>query len=391
MVTLIDPLNNPIYQELGVEPVIHAAGTKTTHGGTKSSPEVFAAMEMAAQSFVSLEELNRKVGAYIAHITGAEAGMVVAGAASGVVLSIAACMTGTDISKVRQLPNAIGMKNEMVVQKIHVGKYAHMYSFTGAKIIEVGNINGCLTAELAAAINERTAAVNFLFGPRISRAGLDLKKVVEVAHHYQVPVIVDAAAVLPPKENLTQYIKEGADLVTISGGKIIHGPQGTGLLFGRADLIDAAFANASPNHAIGRPHKLSREEIVGLYTALKIYLASNENSLFSEYRNRLSIIFETLKPFLAIDVNIKHDDYNYNVPVLTISFHPTWKGPDPEQLPALLLKEKPRIFMQYFKELGELVVNPVSLQPGQPVMVANKLANLFALYSEQIATHGLGS
>ncbi|OGT42073.1 MAG: hypothetical protein A3F42_07380 [Gammaproteobacteria bacterium RIFCSPHIGHO2_12_FULL_37_34] len=260
-------LDNPIYKELGVIPVIHAAGTKTTHGGTRSHPEVFKAMELASKSFVSIEELNRKVGEYIAKITGAEAGMVTSGAASGVVLSIAACMTGMNITKVRQLPNSAGMKDELIVQKIHVGSYSHMYTFTGAKLIEVGNINGCLPEELEAAINEKTVAVNYLLGPRISKVGLSLKKVVDIAHKYNLPVIVDAAAMLPPKSNLRRYIDEGADLVTISGGKMIHGPQGVGLLFGKKDLIDAAFANSSPNHAIGRPHKISREEIVGLYVS----------------------------------------------------------------------------------------------------------------------------
>lgn len=383
MVKLIDPLNNPIYNEIGVTPVIHAAGTKTTHGGTKSHPDVFRAMEMAAQSFVSIEELNRKVGEYIASVTGAESGMVTSGAASGVVLSIAACMTGTDVAKIRRLPDSSGMKNEMIVQKIHVGSYAHMYTFTGAKIIEIGNINGCLESELEAAINERTAAINFLFGPRISRAGLDFKNVVTIAKKYHIPVVVDAAAMLPPKTNLRKYIAMGADLVALSGGKIIHGPQGTGLLFGRKDLMEAAFANASPNHAIGRPHKLSREEIVGLYTALKIYLAQDESQMLKSYRHKLEIVWQTLKDFVDLDITIKHDHINYNVPVLAIRFRDTWQGPEPIEIPKLLLQDPPRVFMQFFKELDELVVNPVSLQTGENIIVAKKLHKFISMYSKK--------
>jgi len=375
-------LDNPIYKELGVVPVIHAAGTKTTHGGARSHPEVFKAMELASRSFVSIEELNRKVGEYIARITGAEAGMVTSGAASGVVLSMAACMTGTDIRKIRQLPNSAGMKDELIVQKIHVGSYCRMYTFTGAKLIEVGNINDCLVDELEGAITENTAAINYLLGPRISRSGLSLKKVVDIAHKHNIPVIVDAAAMLPPKTNLRRYIDEGADLVTISGGKMIHGPQGAGLLFGRRDLIDAAFANASPNHAIGRPHKVSREEIVGLYVALKLFMESDEAAMFLRYREKLNVVYKYLADIEALNLEVIHDQINYNVPVLAIRFNENWKGPNPADLPKVLLQGSPRIFMQYFKELDHLVVNSVSLQEGEAELVGQMLKNLFIGYQE---------
>lgn len=378
-------LDNPIYKELGVVPVIHAAGTKTTHGGTQSRPEVFKAMELASQSFVSIQELNRKVGEYIAKITGAEAGMVTSGAASGVVLSMAACMTGIDMCKIRQLPNASGMRNELIIQKIHVGSYSHMYTFTGARLIEVGNINDCLPEELEAAITEKTAAINYLLGPRISRTGLSLKEVADIAHRHNIPVIVDAAAKLPPKSNLRRYIDEGADLVTISGGKMIHGPQGTGLLFGRKDLIDAAFTNTSPNHSIGRPHKVSREEIVGLYVALKLFMENDEELMFSGYREKLQIVLQYLADIKELNLEIVHDEINYNVPVLAIKFNKTWKGPIPRDLPKILLQGSPRIFMQYFKEIDHLVVNPVSLQEGEAEVVGITLKNLFLKYNESTA------
>ena len=146
---------NPIYKELNIKPVIHAAGTKTTHGGTRMSEDVLWAMNEASKSFVDITELNRQVGSYIAKITGAEAGMVTSGAGSAMVLSAAACMTGEDIFKIRSLPLVEGKisKDEIIIQKIHCGNYTHMYSFTGAKIIEIGNINDCLEEELEGAIN----------------------------------------------------------------------------------------------------------------------------------------------------------------------------------------------------------------------------------------------
>ncbi|MEN9391245.1 MAG: hypothetical protein RL017_543, partial [Pseudomonadota bacterium] len=256
-----------IYKQLGVKTLIHAAGTKSAIGGSRMSEDVLKAIEEASKYFVSITELNRKIGEYIAEITGAEAGMVTSGAASGVVLSMAACMTGTNIHKVRKLPNSEGMKNQLILQKIHRGSYSHMYTFPGAEIVEIGDFNDCLIEELEGAYTDSTAAVGYLLGPRVSRIGLSLSQMVESAHKKNIPVIVDAAAMLPPKTNLKKYITEGADLVVFSGGKLIHGPQATGLLFGRKDLVEAAYTNANPNHAIGRPHKVSKEDMVGLYIA----------------------------------------------------------------------------------------------------------------------------
>lgn len=373
-------IENAIYKELGVQPVIQAAGTKTTHGGTLIHPEVLEAMKLASQSFVSVEELNRKVGHYIAQITGAEAGMVTSGAASGIVLSIAACMTGTQISKVRQLPNTTGLKNELIIQRVHVGAYAHLYTLSGAKLIEVGNINDCLVEEVEAAVNENTVALNYLLGPRISRTGLSLKQMVEIGHRYKLPVIVDAAAMLPPRINLRRYIEEGADLVTISGGKMIQGPQGTGLLFGRKDLIEAAYANASPNHGIGRPHKVSKEEIVGLYVSLKRFMQRDEEVFFDECRQKLITIKECLRDLPGVILEIIHDGHNYNIPVLAIHFDKTWLGPSEAEFPKLLLNEQPRIFLQYFKELKHFVISPVSLQPGEPEILGKKIKEIFLRY-----------
>ncbi len=145
--------SNRVYDELGIKPVIHAAGTITSFGGSMPRSEVIEAMALASTSFVGLIELNEKVGEYIAQVTGAEAGMVVSGAAGGVVLSIAACMTGKNVGFVRQLPNTTGMKNELAIQKIHRGGYSDMYTYAGAKFNEAGYVSGCLAEELDLSIN----------------------------------------------------------------------------------------------------------------------------------------------------------------------------------------------------------------------------------------------
>lgn len=370
-------ISNRVYDELGIKPVIHAAGNITSFGGSMPRPEVLEAMELAARSFVGLEELNKKVGEYIAVISGAEAGMVVSGAAGGVVLSMAACMTGTNVGLIRRLPDSTGMKNELVIQKIHRGGYSDMYTFAGVKFSEAGTVNGCLPEELDLAINENTAAVAFLFAPGILTNGLSLPEVSEIAHAKGVPVIVDAAAMLPPKSNLTRYILEGADLVTMSGGKYIRGPQGTGLLYGSRELIEAAMMNTAPFHSIGRPQKVTKEEMVGLHTALKLFMESDDEALFVTFREMLAPIHEKLKGIRGLDVSVKLTESKYHVPTLVIGLRSRENGYDPKGLLDQLLGGEPRVFMTYDANEDSMSVNPVNLQPGEPVLLADRLFEVF--------------
>ena len=369
-------LNNPVFDELGLQPVIHAAGTITSYGGSAPRPEVMEAMALASQSFIGLLELNDKIGEYIAQVSGAEAGMVVSGAAGGVVLSMAACMTGTNPAKVRQLPNTDGMKDELIIQKIHRGGYSDMYGFTGAKLVEVGSVDGTLVEELEAAFTEKTAAVNFLFGPGLLQKGLSLAKVSEIAHAHGVPVIVDAAAMLPPKSNLRRYISDGADLVTFSGGKFIRGPQGTGLLFGRKDLIEAAIANGPPNHAIGRPQKVTREEMVGLYTALKLFMEQDDEALMASYRSIIEPAYEVLQALDGVDVSIEHDPIKYHVPTVVVRLNSESTGVDPQALLKELLEGDPRVFITYDQGVDSVSINPINLRDSQAEMVARRLAEV---------------
>ena len=366
-------IGNPVYDELGLKPVIHAAGTITSFGGSMPRPEVLDAMVLAARSFIGLEELNTKVGEYIAGITGAEAGMVVSGAAGGVVLSMAACMTGTNTAFVRQLPNTSGMKSELAIQKIHRGGYSHMYTFTGATFAEAGSVNGCVPEELEAAITDNTAAVAYLLGPGVLTNGLSLSEVAEIAHAHDVPVIVDAAAMLPPRSNLRRYIAEGADLVTMSGGKYIRGPQGTGLLFGRSDLIEAARANGAPNHSIGRPGKVTKEEMVGLHTALTLFMEQDDESQFVEYRETLEPIYGKLRNIDNLDVSVRLNATQYHVPTLVLGLRSDETGRDPQALLKQLLEGEPRIFMTYDANSDALSVNPINLQEGEQYPLADRL------------------
>ena len=364
---------NPIYEEIGVRPIIHAGGTNTDHGGSRMRPEVIEAMARASQSYVPIVELNRKVGEFIAEITGAEAGMVTAGAGSGIVLSAAACMTGSDAAKILQLPDTRGMKDEIVIAKAHRGGYSHMYTFTGASLVEVGDAQSWSAGELDAAISDDTAAVAYLLAPRVSRRGPTLRETVEVAHVRGVPVIVDAAAMLPPKSNLARYIDDGADLVTVSGGKDIRGPQATGMLFGRRDLVEAALANHSPNHAIGRPHKVAREEMVGLWMALKLYVESDEEAQIAGYRTALDPVVEAIKDVKGVEVSVRQDDFRFFLPNVVVKLTADWSGRSGPEIKAAMMEGDPRIGIRFDPDYNELEINAFNMQPGEPEIVAARL------------------
>lgn len=364
-----------IYDKLGVKPIINGAGTKTRFSGPILDPDTMEAMREASLVSVNLVDLIDKVGEYIAKVTHSEAGMVTNGAASGVVLSIAACMTGSNKAKVMKLPDSSRMKNEIIIQKIHRGHYSHMYTFTGAKIIEIGDLVNCSIDELEDAINENTAAINFLFGPKIFQTALSFETINRIAKKHNIPLIVDAAAMLPPKENLWKYIEAGADLVTISGGKIIRGPQNSGLLFGRKDLIEAAKMNSSPNHSIGRPHKMSKEDIVGLYTALKKYISSSDEEIYLSCHKKLDMIERAIEHLDAIFIiERKHDFQEFSIPVLLLRYKPG-KG-DPFVFINQIRKRNRPIYLEFNKHYSSVVINVFSMSKEDCHIVSESIIQI---------------
>ena len=366
----IDPLNNPVYARFGVTPVINAGGTHTTHGGSMMRPEVREAMSLAAESFVDLVELKRATGRFVAEITGAEAGMICSGAAGGLVLSTAAVMTGTDPEKIAQLPNSTGMKNEILMQHNNPSGYTKCHEYAGATLTYAGNDSGATQDQLADAITDDTAAIlhTFAYGP--ARPGLTLPETVEVARNARnpLPVIVDGAAMLPPKENLTKYISEGADLVTFSGGKYIGGPQSAGLLAGRAELVEAALLNSGPGMAVGRPQKVGREELVGMATALQLFVESDDEARIDAMQRRAQHISDRLQGIPGITASVELDYLQFHVPNCVIRFDSAdeadrvWEG---------MHEGNPRVYIARIS--GGLTANAVNILDGQEEAVAQRL------------------
>ena len=217
--TALDPGTEALYQRLGISPVINAASSITRLGGTRTRPETLELMAQAARVMVNMDDLNRAAGREVARLVGAEAGFVCSGSAGGLLLQAAACIAGDDPVKMRQLPSTDGLKNEIVIHTMHRFPYDQAYRAAGAKMVEFGDYLYSHSWQLEGAINERTAAVAYLCSPFSSDRVMPLDRVSEIAHAHDVPVIVDAASMLPPRENLYRYLRDGADMVVYSGGK----------------------------------------------------------------------------------------------------------------------------------------------------------------------------
>ena len=362
-----------IYERLGVAPIINAAGSITRLGGTRTRPETLDLMSRAARIMVNIDELNRAAGKELARLTGAEAGFVCSGAAGGLLLQAAACIAGNDPVKMRRLPDTEGMKNEIVIHTMHRFPYDQAYRAAGAKMVEFGDYLFAHPWQLEGAINERTAAVAYLCAPFASNKVLPLNRVCEIAHARDVPVIVDAASMLPPRANLYRYLRDGADMVVYSGGKGVRGPQGSGILVGRADLIEAAAAQASPAQFLGRGMKVAKEEVIGLVASLASFVEEDEAAEMAAYRAMAQKAVDALVELPGLRVTLEQDGTNYLIPHAVIRFTDEWRGPSRDSIAAAMEHGSPQIHLHQLGGPLELAVDPLNLTEEETEVVIRRL------------------
>ena len=362
-------LATDIYDRIGVRTVINCRGATTAVGGSLMRPEVTAAMVEASKAFVVIEELNAKVGEVIAEITGAEAGYVTSGSAAGMLLSVAACIAGTDPERIARLPESDGMANEVIVHRAHRIDYDQMYRAAGGKIVEIGNPLGTKTWELERAITDRTACVTYVDSRNTSTGALDFDVVVEIAHARGVPVVVDAASTIPPLDHLRRWIRRGADLVIYSGGKGIRGPQDSGLLAGRADLIEAARANGNPHAAVGRGMKVSKEAMAGLWMALKLLPEIDHEADYRAHLAQAERFRDVLTERDDVKIEIEADWEDWPAPTVQLApANGAWK---PATLQSSLLHGDPPIHVDVRN--GKVQISTHGLLPGQELIVADRI------------------
>lgn len=282
-------LKQPAYSrnfinELGLRPFINARGTFTVLTGSLMEEEVLEAINFMAHQYVNINDLQDKVGERIAEMLNCEAAMVTAGAASALTLGTAAAITGEDEDLIREIPNLPGPRKEVIIQKTHRFGYDHAVRNCGVKMIEVESAR-----DMRRKINENTVLA--LYFNAAGEHLIEREEFVDIGKRNDIPTFNDAAADVPPVDNLFKYIEMGFDLVTFSGGKAIRGPQSAGLLFGRKDLIEAAKLNHSPNsNTIGRGMKVNKEEMVGMMVALEVYLNKDHDKEWKEWLRRVDVI-----------------------------------------------------------------------------------------------------
>jgi D-glucosaminate-6-phosphate ammonia-lyase len=359
---------NP-FLALGVRPFINCASVRTAHSGSLMLPAVRAAVAEASRQFVSLDELMDGAGRRIAELTGAPWGIVTCGSAAALTLATAACVAGNDPVKILRLPFTDGWTNRVIMLKTHRFAYDQAIRMVGTHVVEIETI-----ADLDAALTEPVAMVAVL-GTHEALCQVRLEDIVSRTRPLGIPVLVDAAS--EHIERPVPYLARGADMVIYSGGKFLRGPQTSGLLIGRKDLIQAAWANASPHQAFARGMKVSKEDIIGLLTALEIWFEQRDPAEeLRRWNDDLSIIANHLD-LTAVSTSVIAPQGVVRVPRLRVTWDSTKIGLDGETLWRRLLEGEPRIMLDDTAARENSVeIDPFGLQPGEAVQVGKAVAAL---------------
>jgi uncharacterized pyridoxal phosphate-dependent enzyme len=377
-----DPRQN-VYTRLEVKTVINCRGTWTYLSGSLEFPEVRQAQLEAAEYFVNMIELQRAVGRRLSELTGAESGIVTSGSAGAMAASTAACMAGTDDKKIWQLPDTTGMKHEVVM----VGGRSAFDSairLAGAKLVLVRS-----DEDLANAINENTAMIY------TTDLGEKLQREVAIAKDHKVPLLMDDAAGIPPVENAKLYARMGIDLYCFSGGKGLRGPQCSGLLLGRKDLIEAALMNSNPREgAVCRPMKVGKEEVIGCLTALETWLKVDEKKLYSEWNARVDRIRKLVDTVPGVSTNVYVPEDGNRYPTLKVSWdQQAWGyslndcvavlragstvievlGTDNPSLVTAVREGNPNPTAKERKQPDHIELVSMTIKPGEEIIVGQRL------------------
>lgn len=360
------------WKELGVRPIINAAGSYTMFTGSLMRPEVLEAIMATAGDYVRLVDVQQAVGRRIASMLGAEAAMVTSGAAAALTLGTAACITGKNPDFIQRIPDLTGMKNEVIIQKSHRFPYDHMVRNCGVRLIEVET-----REELERAIRPSTAMMLFL-NKAEPDGQVKMEEFVAIGKKYGIPTFNDAAADVPPIEHLLKPIRLGFDLVTISGGKGIRGPQSAGLLVGRKDLIEAAMLNTAPHSdTIGRSCKVNKEEIVAMMVALESFLKEDQEANWREWERRVATIEKIVSAVPGVKAERFVPQIANQVPHLRVDWDREKIRLTPEEVMQRLRDGDPPIELVPGPKVGVEIAS-WTLKPGEAEIVGERLRAILA-------------
>jgi D-glucosaminate-6-phosphate ammonia-lyase len=361
-----------VLDRLDVEPIINAGGPNTKHSGSRPRKVAMEAMEEASGSFYNIDEFLIEAGKAVADLIGASAATITSGASGGLVVQAAAAIARDDADKIAALPNTDGMASDLIIQKHHRFIYDHLYLTSGGRFKEVGDGVACTPDEVEAAIDENTAAIIHLESPYKSNDVVPLDQLVDIAHKHDLPVLCDAASMLPPRANLRRFLDQGADLVSFSGGKGIRGPQSTGILTGTPEWVEYARLNNYPNVGIARAQKVSKEEMAGLIAALNEFVETDEEEETKRYIDMMQLVVDQIVEVPGVIASVIHDRDHY-IPHAVITFGSNWRGPDSDEIHRRLMAGSPRVYVGKFGTAGQLVVDPLNIQEGELEVVAERV------------------
>ena len=359
------------YAKLGVRPFINCCSVRTVHGGSLMLPEVRDAVAAASRMFVNLDELMEAASARIAELTGAEWGIVTCGSAAAVALGTAACVAGNDPVKMLKLPFTEGIPNRVIMPRNQRFAYDQAIRMIGTHIVEIDDLAG-----LHEALRQPVAMV-CLLGTNEHLATIRMEEIVKVVKPLGIPILVDAAS--EHLENPSPWLVRGADLVVYSGGKFLRGPQTSGLLIGRKDLVQAAWRNASPHQALGRPMKVSKEDIVGLVTALEYWFKTRD---VAAERRRWQGDIDVIAAKIAGVAKgaVLAPEGVERVPRLRVSWDAERTGMDGNALRDKLLNGTPRVMLDDMSVgANSIAIDPFGLQPGEAALVGDAIAVALAV------------
>lgn len=378
-----------VYTALGVPLVVNAATTRTSLGGSLMPEPVVRAMAEAAEHFVGLSELHEVVGRRIAKLTNNDAAHVTGGCAAAIALSVLAAMVRGRPELVTGPPALDNLPVEVIVDRSHTVPYLPAIELVGGEMVRIGSPSGTRPEHLREAISGSTAAVFHVENPNLSGQAIPLEMTIEIAHAEGVPVIVDAAAQLPPKDNLWRFTTEmGADLALFSGGKELRGPQSSGLIVGRPNYVAACVANASPNTGLARAMKVGKEEIIGLLVALETYLQSDEISAIEEYYTICARWVARVGQLPGLTATVSSTNAaGQPTPRVRIDFDTSETGIDAIEMQERLWADNPRIAVQEDSPTS-FYITPDTLKQGEANLVTDAIvAHLEAARSNREVIH----
>ena len=363
---------NP-YERLGVKQYINAAATLTAFGGSIMPPEVLEAMGEASKSYVSIVDLQFKAGAYLASLTGNEAAMVSNGAAAGMVLATAACIAGDDAEKRGKLPYTDGMANEILVCACSRVGYDFALRQAGGKIVEYGDKNGATAQQLEEAITDKTAAIFIFYFEHKMDKQVPVEVQVSIAGRHGIPVIVDAAAQLPLRENLHRFTRDwGVDAAIFSGGKGLCGPQSSGLVVGKKELVHRMISFGCPNNGIGRPMKVGKEEIMGLVKAVELYMQRDMEQEQLSFERQVQMVIDAFSEDSSVQVTQDFpSEAGQPMPRAKLTLVPGVFRVDAQDINEQLKQGNPGVLCA--ADSDSLLINPQTLQLGDIEIVIARL------------------